>query len=736
MINDFLQDAYAEANSIAEIAVKAVPRRPGNPIASIGGSPITLANQNMLVQHTEQYKHYVGWPYAIIRTIAQRIAGQPFRVGRRIREGNKFHKGMQPQQKRGLPTSFKDDSHNIELLADHPLVMLINKPNQIMVKWTFLFITIASMELTGKCHWWFFVDEQEGLQVWPLPSSWVQEHHSEERLYDYWELRPDGFAAPILIPGNQIVLLGYPDPANPLSHVSPLQAQARAVVADEFIQESQRRAFLNGLNPGLALIVGRLAAADGSATGPRPILDKAQRLQLITAVKQQYRGAVNHDEPLILDGLIEDAKRITRTPQEMDYLNSSNLSKNRLTQSWGVNPVSMGQLENANRASSATADSHFTDNVLIPKTTMLSEIITARVAPMFEDGLLAYIEAPHSDDPELDLKADMAMYDRGVMPANEWRSRRHLPPIENGDTCMVDGNMVERVVTVSTQLRQPSRQPRSFNKRLGQSGLKALFLKVQGERELQLASLLTEVLKDIGKEALTDLERHKPVMIPDMALMLPAQSWSLRIQQACLPQLKIAWIAGAVMEWQLAAPRKSNREIDLKSVPSSLQGVAFNLPTALQAFLTTWALQLTHQEFWHSLGETIRDDIQASLQISQRDSDTITQAAEKLQELLGPKGAYQRAMRIARTESSGALNSGQWALQQRLHGAGLLKGRTWLAIDDENTRDAHALAQGQTVGPEEDFVVGDEECSYPGDMRLSAANRCNCRCSVMSLLKD
>ena len=63
---------------------------------------------------------------------------------------------------------------------------------------------------------------------------------------------------------------------------------------------------------------------------------------------------------------------------------------------------------------------------------------------------------------------------------------------------------------------------------------------------------------------------------------------------------------------------------------------------------------------------------------------------------------------------------------------GVKVGREWLAIDDNDTREDHADANGQAVGPGEMFVVGGEETPYPGWYGLSALQRINCRCTMLA----
>ncbi len=52
--------------------------------------------------------------------------------------------------------------------------------------------------------------------------------------------------------------------------------------------------------------------------------------------------------------------------------------------------------------------------------------------------------------------------------------------------------------------------------------------------------------------------------------------------------------------------------------------------------------------------------------------------------------------------------------------------KTWLATEDERTRETHADADGQTVGINEPFTVGGESAQYPGDPDLSWEESANC----------
>ena len=738
---DALDDAFRNADYIVDRAkAVAFAGADAGPLGMVGGSSMALARQTQLTHHGEQYRHYTGWPYSIIRIIAQRIAGQPIRVARNVTaSAKKRPEGLSvkaPSLKKTLPVHLKTHAEDIEVLDDHPFIQTIRRPNPIMVQWAMVYVTIASLELTGKAHWWFFINESGQLEIWPLPSSWVLPLHDENMLYYAWEIRPEGLAAPMIVPGPDIVLLGYPDPSNPLNHVSPLQANARAVISDEAVEDAQRRSFGNGIHPGLALVVGRHPDATTNGPGTRPILDKAQRAQLIAAIKQQYRGVVNYDEPLILDGIIEDAKRITMGPRELDFLNSAALLKERLTQGWGVNPVSMGQLEGANRASSATADDHLCGNVINPKIVLISQTLTVAVQRIYDDpSLLAYIEEAHAVDPDYELAVETAMVDRAAMDRNEWRARHHLPPIKNGDSVFIGGMEIILERGEDSPMGERAKSLTCFAQKVGKAGYKALWLKNHTRMERELVRSLRAVIKGFGQEAVQQISTGTAAGTFSTALIynLSLDDWECRLKDAARPLLAASALTGATTEWELFVPRRSTGEIAWKALPPGLSSLAQNLPAEVQRAVETFTESLLGQPFWKDVVENIREDIAGAIRTSVEQGESGPEAAARISRLLGTNGSTARAFRIARTEVTGALNAGHEATRDKLAKAGLLRGKKWLSIIDDDTREEHKRANGQQVGPGDEFTVGGERALYPGDVRLTAGQRCHCRCTSISV---
>lgn len=87
-----------------------------------------------------------------------------------------------------------------------------------------------------------------------------------------------------------------------------------------------------------------------------------------------------------------------------------------------------------------------------------------------------------------------------------------------------------------------------------------------------------------------------------------------------------------------------------------------------------------------------------------------------------------RARTIARTEVIGASNAASIA-QARSAGVEMEKG--WLATEDDRTRPAHVIADGQWVPLDGMFEVGGELLDFPGDPEGRADNVINERCSII-----
>ncbi|WP_425398548.1 phage minor head protein [Aeoliella sp.] len=108
--------------------------------------------------------------------------------------------------------------------------------------------------------------------------------------------------------------------------------------------------------------------------------------------------------------------------------------------------------------------------------------------------------------------------------------------------------------------------------------------------------------------------------------------------------------------------------------------------------------------------------------------------AKKIREELGGTMARRRALRISRTETSSAMNSGHDSVYQQLEQDGSIRGKHWLAIADDDVRHTHIDNDGVVVRAAESFQVGGFSAPWPGHWSLPAQERVHCRCTTIALL--
>lgn len=385
------------------------------------GSPDGVRRSNFS-QANEQYRANRGWVYSAVRLISQRIAGQPIHVAKEPRR---------PIRGRVAKAAVTD---RLEPLDEHPLLDALADPNPFSLQWGLMACAVASLELTGRQLIWA-PENGDRRDLWPIPTTWIMETDAART---NWKIRPPGATKAMDLPGDEVVHLNYPDPADPFGSLSPTQRLAEAITADESIAMAQWRAFENGIVPRMALKVGK-----DPQTGRRPRLTATQQSQLIHAITAAYGGAINHDKPIILDSLIEGVERISDRVLEMDFLNSASLTKSRILQGFGVSPILLGEVEGANRASAYVADYNLVAYKVNPVIELLSQALTKWLGPLFArsgERLRVWIEPAVARDPEMQFKKWSLAANRGLATVNEFR--RHvlnLSDIAGGDVLIPIG---------------------------------------------------------------------------------------------------------------------------------------------------------------------------------------------------------------------------------------------------------------------------------------------------------
>ena len=123
--------------------------------------------------------------------------------------------------------------------------------------------------------------------------------------------------------------------------------------------------------------------------------------------------------------------------------------------------------------------------------------------------------------------------------------------------------------------------------------------------------------------------------------------------------------------------------------------------------------------------KTTKKIIRKALSDGQSEGESLRDISKRVRNETGGLIGKARSITIARTEVGAATAIGADAAADA---SGLQLDKEWCSTEDARTRPAHAAADGQSVGMDEDFTVDGEALKYPKDPTGSAGNVINCRC--------
>lgn len=711
----------------------------------------------------EQYQYYNSHVYSAIQIIARRISAQPLLVARVGKPRDKrrslkayLDDGFSKYQ--DLPQHVKTVApEDLELLPSHPIIDTLQSPNELMTRSSMLNDTIASWCVTGR-SFWIITDNPEGrFDFVCVPTTWIESDHEkqDDKLIAKWLLCPFGSSTQdqVSIPNSRVVQFFFPDPSDPFGAISPLQAQSRSVLSDEAISITQYKIFKNSINPGHAVFVGEAATGDGKR---QMKLEPYQRRQLMTWLRQEFAGAERFGSPIILDAIIRDLKPLMNKPIEMSFRESASFVKTRLYEGFGVNPISAGQVEGSNRASSGVADHHLVSNTINPMLNMMGEILTVKALPVFNrngENLKAWFAPCEAYDPDLTLKKfDLGMK-YGAVTRNELRVQVFGLPAREG---MDDVSVSNRVVNTPAGERMepdappPEEFPEPDNDNIAshrlsfqkagdvkrsddrtkdvlnlrtKDGTVARWLKTHGEAERSMVKPLAKFIHDQVESAASKLASIPgPISAEEI---LHSDAWTDTLKSMIRPHLLEQGYAGAVLQYV--------EHKQAKSGPFD-----FSLPPHVDTAINNAIDDILGYGYWNDISETTLKDIAKQLRDGLDANETTAQLANRIRDSLGVEYYSNRASFIARTESTASLNCGQNAALDQLAEDGIVDKKEWLNIVDDDTRPAHLAMEGEKaiVPVNEPFDVGGYPAMYPGDPQLPASQRTNCRCSLAGVLAD
>jgi SPP1 gp7 family putative phage head morphogenesis protein len=161
-----------------------------------------------------------------------------------------------------------------------------------------------------------------------------------------------------------------------------------------------------------------------------------------------------------------------------------------------------------------------------------------------------------------------------------------------------------------------------------------------------------------------------------------------------------------------------------------------SIPAAVRARIRQAVDESARQPYWRAIQDNVAGDIAGIIKESIDEGDTPHTMARRIREQLGGPDARRRSKVIARSETTMALNSGHAAAIEDAAQSGLIVGKEWLSIGDDDVRESHVALNGVVVPVKELFDVGGSPAPYPGHWSLPARERVQCRCTCVGAFAE
>lgn len=160
-----------------------------------------------------------------------------------------------------------------------------------------------------------------------------------------------------------------------------------------------------------------------------------------------------------------------------------------------------------------------------------------------------------------------------------------------------------------------------------------------------------------------------------------------------------------------------------------LQQYAVALPSRVVAGIRQATKELLAMPYWSSVAQWSKTAITSLVSNGIRDGKSNREIAAEIRKNAKGSIGKSRAMVVARSEATNCLNCGAYEslLELQEHDPNAMK--QWVSVVDQKTRSSHIGLSGNSVPVTELFKNG---ARWPGDPRLPAAERANCRCTMIA----
>jgi phage portal protein BeeE len=306
-------------------------------------------------------------------------------------------------------------------ILDHPALNFLHSGNEIMDGFQCRRLLQAHIDLAGEAFLMIGYDaDGQAASYLPIPPHWVtQPAYRDGQTFDVHLPRGGGQAR---IPWRGMIWIKRPRPLDPLDRGYSV---TRALLQEINLNDEITSFFYN--------FVKNRARPDIIITGSKDDPLSAEDAQAMEARwLQKHGGTANAGKPMFSNAPLE-VHEVGQTMQEARADQMRKLSRDFISEVYGVPPEIFGRVENSNRATADAADYTMARYVVEPRLKAQVAALYPRLVVEFPD-LIRYslcFESPVQEDKDHQLNVMRAT--PSAFKKNEARIMAGLEPVPDGD---------------------------------------------------------------------------------------------------------------------------------------------------------------------------------------------------------------------------------------------------------------------------------------------------------------
>lgn len=308
-------------------------------------------------------------------------------------------------------------------IETHPLLDLLDKPNEETQKTDAIYIIQSHKKLAGDAFWLKIRNGSQVVGLRSLPPDKIrlnlqtptEKDPTVIKSYQYTDVI-DGNKVDITYDPKDIIHFKKPNPNNPFRGIGAVEAFSETIDLDNLTQETTKKFFQNGAITNFVL-----------STEAKITDDQLKRLN--AELKSTYGGASNAYKAMILGGGLKPVD-ISYSNKELEFLAQLEWYRDKIMVGFGNTKASLGLVDDVNRASFEGSYASWLKTTVKPDMEAIVNTLNEFLVSEFGDNLILGYCDPIPEDRSDDVAEVKDLYPIGILTLDEARGMVDLDPVE------------------------------------------------------------------------------------------------------------------------------------------------------------------------------------------------------------------------------------------------------------------------------------------------------------------